>query len=169
MNGAINKISIFNKSFADLKNAISVNGIKGLFNSISPVITSNDLSLIKEYNRLVGVEGVSSQTAWYRTMLSSSSSAQALFDNENNLIRTNNGLILSEQAVTSVSNTMTISAKAGQVALKGLAIAGNMLAMWSISVAIQAAVKWIDRLVHSAEYAEQAIKTATDSANSLIP
>lgn len=166
LNGAINKIGIFNRSFADLKNAISANGIKGLFNSISPAITSNDITLIKEYNRLVGVEGVSSQSAWYRTMLSSSRSAQALFDDENNLIRTNNGLILSEEALTRATNTMTVGAKAGQVALRGLSIAGNMLAMWGISVAIQTAVKWIDKFVHSAEYAEKAIKAATDSAKS---
>ena len=168
LNGAINKIGIFNRSFADLKNAISANGIKGLLNSISPAITSNDISLIKEYNRLVGVEGVSSQSAWYRTMLSSSRSAQALFDDENNLIRTNNGLILSEEALARATNTMTIGAKAGQVALRGLAIAGNMLAMWGISVAIQTAVKWIDKFVHSAEYAEKAIKAATDSAKSFF-
>ena len=168
LNGAINKIGIFNISFADLKNAISANGIKGLLNSISPAITSNDISLIKEYNRLVGVEGVSSQSAWYRTMLSSSRSAQALFDDENNLIRTNNGLILSEEALARATNTMTIGAKAGQVALRGLAIAGNMLAMWGISVAIQTAVKWIDKFVHSAEYAEKAIKAATDSAKSFF-
>ncbi len=136
LNGAINKIGIFNRSFADLKNAISANGIKGLFNSISPTITSNELSIIKEYNRLVGVEGVSSQTAWYRTMLSSSRSAQALFDDENNLIETNNGLILSEEALTQATNTMSIGAKAGRVALKGLAIAGNMILFAAIATEI---------------------------------
>lgn len=35
-----------------------------------------------------------------------------------------------------------------------------------VSVAIQTAVKWIDKFVHSAEYAEKAIKAATDSAKS---
>ena len=166
LNGAINKIGIFNKSFADLKNAISANGIRGLFNSISPAITSKDLSNINEYNRLVGVEGVSSQTAWYRTMLSSSKAAQSLFDDEKNLIRTNNGLILSEEAVTQATKTMTLSAKAAELGMKALSIAGNMILFMAISKGIQLAVSWIDKLVHSAEYAEKAIKAATDSAKS---
>lgn len=66
-----------------MKNAISANGIRGLFNSISPAITSKDISNISKYNRLVSVEGVSSQTAWYRTMMSSSKTAQSEFDSQN--------------------------------------------------------------------------------------
>lgn len=157
LNNAINnKIGIFNRSFADLKNAISSNGIKGLFNSISPAITSYDLSLIKEYNHLVGVEGVSSQSAWYRTMLSSSRSAQALFNDENNLIRTNNGLILSEEALAKITNTMTIGAKAGKVALQALATVGNMIAMWGITEVIS--------VIYSCATASDRLK---ESANSL--
>lgn len=84
LDGAINKIGIFNKSFANLKNVISLktsngkinNGVRGLFNSISFGITEKDISNIKEYNRLVGEDGVSSQTAWYQTMMSSSKAAQ---------------------------------------------------------------------------------------------
>lgn len=163
LNGAINKIGIFNRSFADLKNAISVNGIKGLFNSISPAITSNDLSLIKEYNRLVGVEGVSSQSAWYKTMLSSSRSAQALFDDENNLIRTNNGLILSEEALARATNTMSFSAKAGKVALQALATVGNMFAMWAFTKAIQLAVTAIDNYIHRVEKAKEAMESSVSS------
>lgn len=160
LNGAINKIGIFNRSFADLKNAISANGIKGLFNSISPAITSNDISLIKEYNRLVGVEGVSSQSAWYRTMLSSSRSAQALFDDENNLIRTNNGLILSEEALTRATNTMTIGAKAASVAFKALSIAGNIIAFTAIIKGIELVVRGFDNWIHRVEKANEAMNEA---------
>ena len=150
-----------------MKNAISANGIRGLFNSISPAITSNDVSLIKEYNRLVGVEGVSSQSAWYRTMLSSSRSAQALFDNENNLIRTNNGLILSEEALTRATNTMTIGAKAGKVALQALATAGNMLIGWAIIKGIELAVTALDNWIHRVEKAEEATREAIDTFKSI--
>lgn len=171
LNGAINKIGIFNRSFADLKNAISANGVKGLLNSISPAITSNDISLIKEYNRLVGVEGVSSQSAWYRTMLSSSRSAQALFDDENNLIRTNNGLILSEEALTRATNTMTIGAKAASVALKALSITGNIIAFTAIAKGIQLATTAIDNWIHRVEKANEAMNEAVgeyDSAKSSL-
>ena len=171
LNGAINKIGIFNRTFADLKNAISANGIKGLFNSISPAITSNDLFLIKEYNRLVGVEGVSSQSAWYRTMLSSSRSAQALFDDENNLIRTNNGLILSEEALARATNTMTIGAKAASMAFKALSIAGNIIAFTAIAKGIQLATTAIDNWIHRVERANEAMDEAVgeyESAKSSI-
>lgn len=163
LNGAINKIGVFNRNFADLKNAISANGIKGLFNSISPAITSNDLSLIKEYNRLVGIEGISSQTAWYRTMLSSSNSAQSLFNDENNLIRTNNGLILSEKALTQATNTMSLSAKAGKVALNALAVAGNMITFTLIAESISFAAKKFNEYIHTAEITREKSIELTNS------
>lgn len=45
-------------------------------------------------------------------MLSSSKAAQALFADENNLIKSGNGLILSEQAIKNATNT--IAARTGQ-------------------------------------------------------
>ena len=169
LDGAINKIGIFGRSFADLKNSISIkssngtvsNGISGLFNSVSPSITDKDILNIKEYNRLVGEEGVSSQTAWYRTMTSSSKACQDLFNDENNLIQTENGVILSTKTLTYNQNNMTLSAKAGQVALKGLAIAGNMVASFLIAKGIQLAVNAIDDYVH-------AVENATDKLNGSI-
>lgn len=169
LDGAINKIGIFSRSFADLKNSISIqssngtvsNGISGLFNSVSLSITDKDILNIKEYNRLVGEEGVSSQTAWYRTMTSSSEACQDLFNDENNLIQTENGAILSTETLTYAQNKMTLSAKAGQVALKGLAIAGNMVASFLIAKGIQLAVKAIDDYVH-------AVENATDKLNGSI-
>ena len=47
------------------------------------------------------------------------------------------GKLSTEGFKTSIGN-LSIGAKAGQVALKGLAIAGNMLLMWGISEAISA-------------------------------
>ena len=140
--GNVNKYGIRNSSYADIANAYNVGGIKGVGNSLSSFITSKDLGNIKEFNRLVSEEGVSSQTAWYKTMQTSSSAAKELFDNEENLIKSGNSVILSEEAISNATNTMTFSAKAGQVALKGLAIAGNMLLMWGISEAISALYKF---------------------------
>lgn len=140
--GNVNKYGIRNSSYADIANAYNVGGIKGVGNSLSSFITSKDLDNIKEFNRLVSEEGVSSQTAWYKTMRTSSSAAKELFDNEENLIKSGNSVILSEEAISNATNTMTFSAKAGQVALKGLAMAGNMLLMWGISEAISALYKF---------------------------
>lgn len=66
--GNANKYWIRNSSYADIANAYNVGGIKGVGNSLSSFITSKDLDNIKEFNRLVSEEGVSSQTAWYKTM-----------------------------------------------------------------------------------------------------
>lgn len=163
LNGAINKFGIFNRSFADLKNAISANGIHGLFNSISPTITSKDLSNINEYNRLVSVDGVSSQTAWYRTMLSSSKAAQSLFDDEKNLIRTNNGLIVSEEAISEATKTMTLSAKAASIGLKALSIVGNMLLIWGITEVITKTASAINDYANSAEIAKEKAEALSSS------
>ena len=169
LDGAINKIGIFNKSFANLKNVISLktsngkinNGVRGLFNSISFGITEKDISNIKEYNRLVGEDGVSSQTAWYQTMMSSSKAAQSLFDNEKNLIMTENGAIVSTEALTVAQNTMSLSTKAAAVGMKTLATAGNMLLMWGISEAVSWAAKGIDNLIHYEEKQKEIFENAT--------
>ena len=51
---------------------------------------------------------------------------------------------------TSLEKT-TLSAKASQVALKGLAMAGNMFLMWGISEAIEGVIKLADELTESLE------------------
>lgn len=61
---------------------------------------------------------------------------------------------------------MSFTAKASKIAFQALATVGNMIAMWAISKGIELAVKGIDKLIHSAEYAEKAFKDATDSAKS---
>lgn len=51
---------------------------------------------------------------------------------------------------------MTLSAKAGSIALKGLAIAGNMLAMWAIIKGIELVVNAVDEaIVTTEEYREK--------------
>ena len=61
----------------------------------------------------------------------------------------------------------TLSAKAGQIALKGLSIAGNMLAMWAITKGIELAAKAIDQIVNSAKYCKERVDEAMESFNSM--
>ena len=159
----INKYGIRNSSFADIANAYNAGGIKGVGNSLSSFITSKDLSNIKEFNRLVSEEGVSSQTAWYKTMQTSSNAAKELFDNEENLVKSGNSVILSEKAISTATNTMTFSAKAGQVALKGLAIAGNMVASFLAAFAFQAVITGIDNYIHRVDNAKDALEEFNSS------
>ena len=155
---SIAKIGLFNKSIWAMKQDFKHgNGLAfSIFGGQS--VTTKDRQAILDFNTQLQ-NGVKPAKAWATTMANCSIAAQ-------NQTRQ---CLKAKGSLTELANgleTATISAKAGQVALRGLAIAGNMLAMWGISVAIQTAVKWIDIFVHSAEYAEKAIKAATDSAKS---
>lgn len=165
--GNANKYGIRNSSYADIANAYNVGGIKGVGNSLSSFITSKDLDNIKEFNRLISEEGVSSQTAWYKTMQTSSSAAKELFDNEENLIKSGNSVILSEEAISNATNTMTFSAKAGQVALKGLALAGNMVVGILAGFVISKAIEGLDNLVHAADNAKESAEGFASSFSSM--
>lgn len=162
----IYKYGIRNSSFADIANAYNAGGIKGVGNSLSSFITSKDLSNIKEFNRLVSEEGVSSQIAW-KTMQTSSSATKELFDNEENLIKSGNSVVLSEKAISTATNTMTLSAKSGQVALKGLAIAGNMVVGILAGFVIFKAIEGLDNLVHAADNAKKSAEGFAGSFSSM--
>lgn len=62
----------------------------------------------------------------------------------------------------------TLSAKAGQVALKGLAMAGNMLAMWAISEAIELVVNGIDYLINFEKKASDAAQTVKEKSSQAL-
>ena len=125
LNGTINKLGVFKRSYADLINAFNNGGFKGLSNAISFFLTKTDIDNIDKYNTLIK-KGVSSQTAWYQTMQTSSRVAQELIISEN-------GAAVSTEKMIIAQKQMTIGAKAATVATKALAIAGNMLAMWAVT------------------------------------
>lgn len=110
---------------------------------------------------------MSSQTAWYKTMQTSSSAAKELFDNEENLIKSGNSVILSEETISNATNTMTFSAKAGQVALKGLALAGNMVVGILVGFVISKAIEGLDNLVHAADNAKESAEGFASSFSSM--
>lgn len=61
----------------------------------------------------------------------------------------------------------TFSAKAGKVALQALAMAGNMLAMWAFTKAIQLAVTAIDNYIHRLDNAKEALSNTQSELSSL--
>lgn len=110
---------------------------------------------------------MSSQTAWYKIMQTSSSAAKELFDNEENLIKSGNSVILSEEAISNATNTMTFSAKTGQVALKGLVLAGNMVVGILAGFVISKAIEGLDNLVHAADNAKESAEGFASSFSSM--
>lgn len=62
----------------------------------------------------------------------------------------------------------TISAKAGSIAMRTLATAGNMLLMWGVSKGIELVATGIDNLVHSAEHCKERVNELMSSYQSAI-
>lgn len=78
-----------------------------------------------------------------------------------------NGELTTEGFKSSIKG-MSVSAKAGQVALKGLAIAGNMLATLAITAAISFAVKKIDEVIVTTEELKEKVEELTSEYESAI-
>lgn len=68
-----------------------------------------------------------------------------------------NGELTTEGFKTSLQG-MTLGAKAGQIALQGLAMAGNMIAMWAITKVIEEVAKAIDNYVNAWENATEVLE-----------
>ena len=127
---------------------LSINkGFKGLFSGEffkkKSILSDDDISALQAYNTEIN-RGVTSQTAFYRTMQNASVEAQ-------NMAASANGMVVNLQQIPKVS-------KAGQVALQALATVGNMLVFTGISMAISELINIIsdcvtvsDRLQESAE------------------
>lgn len=81
-------------------------------------------------------------------MQSSSLAAQALFDNEENLIQSGNGLIMSEEAIVTATNTMSFSVKAAELGMKALSTAGNMIVNMGIAFAVTSLISGIVSLIN---------------------
>lgn len=134
---------------------------------MSSFITSKDLKNIREYNRLVSEEGVSSQTAWYRTMNTSSQTAKELFNDEENLTKVGKSVILSEKAIADASNNLTLGVKAASIGMNALSMAGNLIVSWAVIKVLSFAVKELDNFVNAAEKAKEASTKASEKIQSL--
>lgn len=95
----------------------------------------------------------SAQTAFNRTMLDASVEAQ-------NMAASANGLAVKLEQIPKTS-------KAGQVALKGLAMAGNMLLFTAITKGIELTVKAIDDYVHRLDRAKEKLKETQSELSSV--
>ena len=61
----------------------------------------------------------------------------------------------------------TLGAKAATIAMEGLKIAGNMIAMWAIVKGIELASKAIDQFVNAAVYCKERVDEAMESFKSM--
>ena len=70
---------------------------------------------------------------------------------------------LTTEAFKNSLNSVTKASKIGEVALKGLAMAGNMLAFWAITKGIELAVNALDNFINRAENAREALDESSSS------
>ena len=155
------------KKWSDFVTIIGENGLLGENGAFSSLFSG------KKPNDILTPEVLAQFNEFKEKFNSSSLSAEALAEQmenvDSNIIKyaktCQNGQMTTEGFKASINN-MSLSAKAGKVALQALAMAGNMIAMWAISKGIELVVKGIDKLVHSAEYAKKAYKEAANNAKS---
>ena len=161
-----NELAIFGKTIDDTKKKwnefkgnIEEHGLFGENGAFA------SLSSGKKANNILTPEVLSQFDEFKEKFNSSQLSAEALAEQMENVDQRiidyaktcKNGEMTTEGFKASIYD-MSLSAKAGSVALKALSIAGNMLAAWAISKVISIVAEKIDNLVHSAEYAEKAFK-----------
>lgn len=65
--------------------------------------------------------------------------------------------------MSNATNSMTFSTKAGLVALKGLALAGNMVVGILAGFVISKAIEWFDTLIHRVDNAKDALEEFNSS------
>ena len=159
LDGAINKLAFMKTSIADISNAFRVGsssgglfgGLSAVRNVTSSVITKQDLTNLQNYNKLID-QGCSSQTAWYRTMQTSSASAQQLVINAN-------GGTVALDGLTVATNTSRIA----MVGLKVATIALNVALTMGLSFAIQTVITGLSNLINYAKNASEAADELKES------
>ena len=159
LGGFINTVGIANKSIAELSNAFMVankGGIKGFIsgisamkNSLSRGLTKADVSNIKAYNAEIR-SGTSAQTAWYRTMQTSSSAAQ-------NLVASAKG---GEVALEGMK-TATIGSRIALIGAKAAAVAFNAAITMGISLLVSWAVSGIQKVINAKKNLAEEVENLT--------
>lgn len=116
-------------------------------------LSDSDINTIKDYNAQINA-GVTSQTAFNRTMLNASEGAQTLVANANG-------------AAVSIK-ILTKSSKAAALGMNILAAAGNMIAFMVITQAIQFIVKGIDNLINASTKCKERVDDLMSSFNTAL-
>lgn len=153
LDGIINKFGIFNKSFNNIKRDLSSG--HGLLNSIFvSSFTSNDINSIKEYITQIKA-GVPTGEAWSSTMKGCIVTAK-----QHVLACKNDAKALEELSAT--ASAMVPSVKAADIALKGLALAGNIL----VSLVISKVISTVYEMAQASDTVGKAAKEAADEFSS---
>lgn len=117
------------------------------------LLSDGDMNALNHYNELIR-GGTEPMTAFYSSMQNASDRAALLARNANG-------------SAVDIEN-LAMSSQAGGLALKGLAMAGNMIAMWAISEIISIAAQKISELANASEIAAEKAEGFAASVNSSL-
>lgn len=146
--GANKSIGLFGKSFTELKNIFSSVKTNGLLKAY--IISDKDRQCINDYNELIKSD-VKDQAKLEKTTKGASTTTAQMIKNANG-----NAIALDK---------MTIGAKAASVAMKGLAMAGNIVFGMAISWGITKAIEGITKLY---TYEKEAIEASNKARKDLV-
>ena len=154
-------LGIFKKDWHDVIYDIqNTSGIANKFKAaFSNTISSTDLDAIKKYNTEIK-NGVTSQMAFNRCMLKTSSAAR-------NLVASANGATVSEETLTVATKRLTLAQKAGIAISKAFGTALNIALNVGVTLAISAIITGITKLVNAQQEAKEKIEEQARSAKQL--
>ena len=155
-------LGIFKKDWHDVIYDIqNTSGIANKFKAaFSTTISSTDLDAIKKYNTEIK-NGVTSQTAFNRCMLNTSSAAQ-------NLVASANGATVSEETLTVATKRLTLVQKAGIAISKAFGTALNIALNVGLTLGISAIITGIEEIVNKQQESIEKIKEQAESGKTLV-
>lgn len=152
--GAVKSIGLFGKTLNELKSSFANIKSNGLFKT-----SSIDNEAIDAYNKII-TEAIKNNVSMADKQQIMKTAMEGTNKETARLISSTKGLIVTDEALTKAQDANTLSFKASEAVLKTLSIAGNMLAMWLVSVAIEGVVTGLDNLIHRAEKSKEKINEA---------
>ena len=144
---------------------------------VMPEINANDISATTEEIIAMASSVSKNKTTWqewFNILPEGKKHLAQLGQQMEGQIITTEGVIKANQqarasalAHNEAIKAQTISAKAGKAALQALAMAGNMLAMWAFTKAIQLAVTALDNYIHRLDNAKEALSSTQSELSSV--
>ena len=141
-------LSLFKKDVKDITHDLThVHGIQGISTLFSKGINKTDIENLKQYNEAISA-GMNKQTAFYKYLNNSSSAAQ-------NLAMNAKYGTVAENEMSAATQKLTISQKAATLSTKALSIGLNLLTNIGISMAINAVISSITKLINKEKEAAE--------------
>lgn len=157
--GANRSISLLGLSLKNVRDIVNNIPSRGLGNALFHTPETNfDENAIAKYNKRIAA-GIPAHKALAEASRNTNRETIALMESFH-------GAAISDEQLEEAIRNSTIAAKAQSAALKGVAIAGNLVAYALIAKGIDLAITAIDNYVHRAEYAIAAMKEAQEEITS---